>query len=197
MLIGYKIAALGFYALFAFYVFDIRNKPGMRPIVSPLWTQLMKTLSLIVLAAYAYILVTMKVVTPGDWCGLALTGVGALLVATAKITLGRYHTWTGFHLEKTTIVRTGIYSRLRHPLYTGIFLFEFGGLAVMAPRAVALEPLLILGILPGFAYLMGFNIAMAARESREMERKFGTEFEAYKSSVRAFFPIRRRGGVGG
>lgn len=192
MLTSYKVIAFGFYALFVFYVFDIRNKPGMRPIVTAVWTQLMKALSLVVLATYAAIIVSMSDLQLSDWVGTGLTALGAVLVATAKITLGRYHTWTGYHLEKTTIVRNGIYSRLRHPLYTGIFLFEFGGLTVMLPRLVVRTPWSLLAIVPVFLYLMIFNVAMAARESREMERKFGSEFHGYRATVRAFVPIRRR-----
>jgi protein-S-isoprenylcysteine O-methyltransferase Ste14 len=36
---------------------------------------------------------------------------------------------------------------------------------------------------------------MARRESREMARKFGPEFEDYRSQVRAFIPVRRGGAV--
>lgn len=191
MVVFYKLFAFAVFAVFVFFVFDIRQKPGMVPIVRPLYTRLMKLLSVVLFLAYAGILATLQQVTPLDWAALVLTTAGAALVTTAKLTLGRFHTWTGFHLQKTTIVRDGIYGYLRHPLYTGIFLVEFGGLALVSPRLAQLQ----LGLLPitvaTVLYLMSFNVLMARRESREMARKFGPEFDAYRSQVRAFIPVRR------
>lgn len=191
MVVFYKLFAFAVFAVFVFFVFDIRQKPGMVPIVRPLYTRLMKLLSVVLFLAYAGILATLQQVTPLDWAALVLTTAGAALVTTAKLTLGRFHTWTGFHLQKTTIVRDGIYGYLRHPLYTGIFLVEFGGLALVSPRLAQLQ----LGLLPitvaTVLYLMTFNVLMARRESREMARKFGPEFDAYRSQVRAFIPVRR------
>jgi protein-S-isoprenylcysteine O-methyltransferase Ste14 len=187
----YKLFAFAVFAVFVFFVFDIRQKPGMVPIVRPIFTTLMKTLSIALFVVYAGVLARLQAPTPLDWAALALTTAGSALVTAAKLTLGRFHTWTGFHLQQTTIVRVGIYSYLRHPLYTGIFLVEFGGLALVAPRLARLDLWLLPITLATVLYLMTFNVAMARRESREMARKFGSAFEAYSAEVRAFIPIRR------
>jgi protein-S-isoprenylcysteine O-methyltransferase Ste14 len=193
MTILYKSLAVLVFAVFVFYVFDIRRKSGMVPIVAQGWTTVMKILSLVMLGLFAYTVLNLAAPTTLDWVGLGFTAVGASLVAAAKITLGRYHTWTGYHLSSTTIVQHGIYSRFRHPLYTGIFLFEFGGIALIVPH-LPREPKLLVLVGLGFLYLMTFNVAMAARESREMKRKFGVAFDAYRGRVRAFIPVRRSGG---
>jgi protein-S-isoprenylcysteine O-methyltransferase Ste14 len=195
MVVPFKFLSLAVFLVFAVFVFDIRNKPGMVPIVRPIWTTMMKLLSVAMFATYVAVLVGLEAVAPADWLALGLTAAGATLVAAAKLTLGRYHTWTGFHLDRTVIVRAGIYSRLRHPLYTGVFLFEFGGLLVVAPRVPARPAVLLAVVLVAVLYLMAFNVTMARRESREMARKFGAEFDDYRSRVRAFIPVRRSPGA--
>jgi protein-S-isoprenylcysteine O-methyltransferase Ste14 len=191
MIVFYKLVAFAVFAIFVFFVFDIRQKPGMVPIVRPIYTRIMKLLSIALFGVYAVVLARLQELTAVDWAALAFTTAGASLVTTAKLTLGRFHTWTGFHLQSTTIVRAGIYSYLRHPLYTGIFLVEFGGLALVTPRLAQIDLRLLPLTAVTVLYLMTFNIVMAGRESREMARKFGPEFDAYRSEVRAFIPIRR------
>jgi protein-S-isoprenylcysteine O-methyltransferase Ste14 len=191
MILLYKLLAFAVFGVFVFFVFDIRQKPGMVPIVRPLFTGIMKLLSMALFVVYGGILASLDAVTPLDWAALALTTTGSAFVTTAKLTLGRFHTWTGFHLQQTTIVRAGIYGHLRHPLYTGIFLVEFGGLTVVLPRLVQIDARLLPVTLATVLYLMTFNVLMARRESREMARKFGAEFEAYRAHVRAFIPVRR------
>jgi protein-S-isoprenylcysteine O-methyltransferase Ste14 len=190
MIVFYKLLAFAVFGIFVFFVFDIRQKPGMVPIVQPIFTRIMKLLSIALFVVYAVVLAGLGELTPLDWVALALTTAGSALVTTAKVTLGRFHTWTGFHLQQTTIVSAGIYSYLRHPLYTGIFLVEFGGLALVTPRLAHVDLRLVPVTLATVLYLMMFNIVMASRESREMARKFGADFDAYRSEVRAFIPIR-------
>ena len=45
MIVLYKLLAFVVFAVFVFFVFDIRQKPGMVPIVRPVFTRIMKLLS--------------------------------------------------------------------------------------------------------------------------------------------------------
>ena len=130
----FKAVALSVFFLFCFFVFDIRHKKGMEPLVPNTWTAVMKLFAAAMLVLYAYLLATTTEVSVGDLVALVVTALGASLVTAAKVTLGRYHTWAGYHLPETTIVTHGIYSRLRHPLYTGTILFEIGSFFVIFPR---------------------------------------------------------------
>lgn len=188
-LLGFQVTALGAFAVFVYYVFDIRKKEGMTPLIPTLWTSLMKLLSAAMLAFFLYIVATMNSVAAMDWIAVLLMWSGASCVAGAKITLGRYHTWVGYHKINTVIVRHGIYSMLRHPLYTGIFLFEFGAVPIMVTR-VSFE--YIVAMTAAFAYMVGFNIILAEKESAAMREKFGSAFDEYAAEVRAFVPIRKR-----
>ena len=193
MVPAFQALGLAIYALFFFYVFDIRRKDGMEPIVRETWTTVMKLLSIMLLGLYGALLINAQDVCGLDWLSLVPAAVGAGLVAAAKITLGRWHTWVGYHKRDTVIVQHGIYSRIRHPLYTGIFLYEFGVILYLARRATHAQTpsWIVLLVAAAFLYLMTFNITMAMRESREMERKFGDAFREYQSRVRAFIPFNR------
>lgn len=190
MTMAFIILATLVFFVFLYYVFDIRKKEGMTPLVSSFWTILMKLISMVMLVFYLYLVVTTESITASSTIALILTAIGAGLVATAKITLGKYHTWVGYHKKDTTIVTHGIYSRLRHPLYTGIILFEIGSVFLIYP-AVASYPLGVPIVTLAFAYMVVFNIYLARLESGEMQKKFGVDFEKYENSVRAFIPIRK------
>lgn len=191
MLLLYRAIALVVFAAFVFYVFDIRHKKGMKPLVNGTWTSLMKLLALAMLVLYAYLLVTLEEIGRFDIVALVVTAVGTSLVMAAKLTLGRYHTWAGYHLPETTIVSHGIYSRLRHPLYTGAILFEIGTFFVIFPR-MSIYPTYVPAIIAGiFVYMICFNIYLATCESKAMKQKFGKQFDEYKARVRAFIPINK------
>ena len=179
------------FAVFCFYVFDIRSKKGMAPLVSNIWTLVMKVFAGAMLALYAYLVATLQSIQWFDYVALALTTIGTALVVTAKITLGRYHTWAGYHLKDTAIVSHGIYSRLRHPLYTGAILFEVGVLSMIFPRMVVYPTWVLLSIIGIFVYMICFNIYLATCESKEMKRKFDSDFDKYKARVRAFIPFNK------
>jgi protein-S-isoprenylcysteine O-methyltransferase Ste14 len=80
--------------------------------------------------------------------------------------------------EGDRLVTEGVYSYVRHPQYDGIFLVTVGFL-IQWPSLTTLImwPILML------AY---WRLAM--REERELEARFGQEFQAYKARVPAFIP---------
>ncbi|MDN7428162.1 isoprenylcysteine carboxylmethyltransferase family protein [Burkholderia sp. AU45388] len=169
----------------------------MKPLITGPWTSLMKLLSLAMLILYAYLIATLKEIEWFDIVALVITAVGASLVTAAKRTLGRYHTWAGYHLPETTIVSHGIYSRLRHPLYTGTIVFEIGAFFVIFP-SMSIYPRYASYIIAGiFAYMICFNIYLATCESRAMKQKFDKQFDEYKARVRAFIPINKSSNIVG
>lgn len=192
MLLSYKVASFAVFLVFLWFVFDIRQKPNMVPLIRQLWTTVMKVLSIAVMGFYCYLVAISESLRLHHVAALVLTALGAGLVATAKLTLGRQHTWAGYHLTKTKLVSYGVYSYIRHPLYTGVFLFEFGGLALIVGEHTPTGAPVDLAIAVAFAYLMAFNIVTAGKESQNLEKQFGDEYRQYRARVRAFLPIRRR-----
>jgi protein-S-isoprenylcysteine O-methyltransferase Ste14 len=91
----------------------------------------------------------------------------------ALIVLG----WRQIH-KGNGLVTTGIYRFVRHPQYTGIFLFALGWLLHWPTiTTLALWPILTA------AYVW-----LALREEREIATKFGEEYQRYASRTPRFFP---------
>jgi protein-S-isoprenylcysteine O-methyltransferase Ste14 len=73
----------------------------------------------------------------------------------------------------------GVYGRVRHPQYTGLFLIIFGEGIVHWPTVVSVIafPVIV------FAYTM-----LARKEERQMLAQFGDEYRAYQQRVPMFIP---------
>ena len=80
------------------------------------------------------------------------------------------------------LARTGIYGRMRHPRYTGMF----AGVAGAGLLAGTLQLWWVAAI--------WFPLAISAilLEEREMRQRFGTEYEEYCRRVPRFLPLRFR-----
>ena len=119
-----------------------------------------------------------------QWQSLAFTicGAGLLLLAAGcglagTISLGRNLTPFPKPSASSTLVRTGIYGLMRHPLYTAVFCGSVGWALVWQSwpallAALALAPL--------------FD-AKARREERWLRQKF-PEYAGYERRVRRFVP---------
>lgn len=86
--------------------------------------------------------------------------------------------WRLIHQAQGVLVTEGIYSRLRHPQYLGLFMITFG-LLIQWPTIISLlmAPILV-----------GSYIRLARREEGEMEVQFGESYLAYRENVPAFVP---------
>jgi protein-S-isoprenylcysteine O-methyltransferase Ste14 len=80
--------------------------------------------------------------------------------------------------EKDKLVTERIYSYMRHPQYTGIFLTLFGQL-IHWPTL----PTLAL-----FPFIVWMYIHLTKKEEKAMLDKFGREYEIYMQHVPKFFP---------
>lgn len=185
----FKIAALVTLAVFVRYGFDVRKKHGMTPLAPPWLTRIMMMVSCAVVALYGYVLWTLDGLVWVDALALPLTAAGAALVWAAKHELGASHTWTGYCVESPKLVVSGVYGYLRHPLYTGVYLFEIGAVCTFAPRLSVLPRWGAAMAVVALIFVMTFNATMAALETRRMARMFGAEFERYRARVRAFIPV--------
>lgn len=99
--------------------------------------------------------------------GSALTIVGIVLVI-----LG----WTHIYKYKGKLVKTGIYSVIRHPQYTGI-IFIITGWIVHWPTI----PTLLMWPLLVWTYYK-----LALREEKDLEKAFGKKALKYKAEVPGF-----------
>jgi methanethiol S-methyltransferase len=104
--------------------------------------------------------------------GYAIVFIGATLVADG---------WRRVHQARREgrLVTDGIYARVRHPQYTGLFIIIFGEGIVHWPTIVSVIALPVILI----AYTL-----LARKEERQMLEKFGDEYREYQRRVPMFIP---------
>lgn len=105
--------------------------------------------------------------TPMRVAGLAIAIPSFLLLALARIQLGRAFS---VQAKATTLVTTGLYSRIRNPIYV------FGGLFIVGIILFTQRPLLLLF----FVVLIPMQLFRIRNEERVLQEKFGSAFLDYK-----------------
>jgi protein-S-isoprenylcysteine O-methyltransferase Ste14 len=113
-------------------------------------------------------------------------GLGLIVMLTGLWLFHRSHTDLGTNWsvtlqlrEQHRLITTGVYSRIRHPMYTSMFLL---GIA---------QALFLSNWLVGPAYLLSFGllyVCRAGREERMMLDHFGAEYEEYMHRTGRLIP---------
>jgi protein-S-isoprenylcysteine O-methyltransferase Ste14 len=143
---------------------------------SPSTPRLRITLALLV------VVLALVAVSERGWA-TGLAGVAMQLAALACIAcaaLGRV--WSSVFIagfKDESLVRTGPYSALRHPLYALSLLAALG--IGLSTRSLAITVALL-------AALGGIHLAAAKREDAELRRRHGAAFEEYRRSVPPYWP---------
>lgn len=116
---------------------------------------------------------------PATWlAGLFLTAVGVAMAIWARLSLGS--NWSGVVTLKDNheLIRTGLYSRIRHPIYTGILLAAFGTGMIQGE----------LRDLIGFLVLFASIYFKARREESFLRQEFGPSFADHQKHTGMFLP---------
>ncbi|MGC9095223.1 MAG: methyltransferase family protein [Candidatus Bathyarchaeia archaeon] len=87
--------------------------------------------------------------------------------------------------KKAGLIKTGLYSVVRHPQYLGIIIITIG-LNVMVFTRFGSQPK---SICLWLVQVAGY-IGLAKYEERRLEKKFSEHFRNYKNSVPFMFPIK-------
>jgi protein-S-isoprenylcysteine O-methyltransferase Ste14 len=96
---------------------------------------------------------------------LALIGLAGTIIA--RYTLGESFSWVP---KATGLVTTGIYSRIRNPIYvSGMFLVVGVGLMLRRPEMLAI-----------IVVLIAMQIFRARKEAAVLEAKFGDAYREYR-----------------
>lgn len=109
--------------------------------------------------------------------GYAIIFAGATLVADGWRRIYRAR-------REERLVTDGVYARMRHPQYTGLFLIVFGEGIVHWPTIVSVVAFPVIVV----AYTL-----LARKEERQMLERFGDEYREYQQCVPMFIP-RHEGG---
>ena len=109
--------------------------------------------------------------------GLALMGIGAVLVVKGLLDLGRNLTPVPRPRDDAELVATGSYGKVRHPIYGGLIAAAFGwGLVAASPLTL----LLAVG-------LVVFFELKSRREEAWLAERYA-DYAAYMAQTRRFFP---------
>jgi protein-S-isoprenylcysteine O-methyltransferase Ste14 len=101
-----------------------------------------------------------------------LIGLFLALLGLAGVILSRYTLGRSFSIvpKATALVTSGIYSRIRNPIYVSGMIFLIGAaLLVDQPKLLAL-----------LVVLIPMQIVRARREAAVLEAKFGDEYREYR-----------------
>lgn len=105
--------------------------------------------------------------TPYRIIGFAIVIPALLLLIVARIQLGRAFS---VQAKATALVTTGLYSRIRNPIYV------FSALLILGFIIWTGRPILLLI----FAILIPVQVYRSRKESEVLEAKFGAEYTEYK-----------------
>jgi protein-S-isoprenylcysteine O-methyltransferase Ste14 len=122
-----------------------------------------------------YALFAIFLYAPGPRDALRWVGFCLCLIAFAGIILSRYTLGRSFSVraKATALVTTGIYSRIRNPIYISSVIF-FSGLILMV-RLPRLAWVLVI--------LIPLQVTRARREARVLEATFGDAYRRYRETT--------------
>ncbi len=111
------------------------------------------------------------------YAGLVFSIIGIALIIISSITLKKNLTPFPSPKDNSTLITTGVYKYIRHPIYTGI-LFTTAGYGVYSENTLRLLVFITLLIL---------FISKAAYEETMLLKKF-PQYKSYKTRTAALFP---------
>ena len=110
-----------------------------------------------------------------DLLGGLLVGAGAILIALAVHEMRRYRTTVIPHREADRLVTSGIFSRMRNPIYLGDSL-------ILAGLILYWDAVLALPLVPLFVWMIERRFIIP--EEDRLRRKFRADFARYSQQVR-------------
>lgn len=119
------------------------------------------------------------------WAAAGLFTVSLLIRLSAQRTLGRQWSGTVEAPDEHRLVTTGIYGRIRHPIYASLVLW--------AAAQPALLQNLIAGSSGGVATALIWLLRVA-REEKMMLEEFGGDYREYMARTGRLIPMRRQPG---
>lgn len=108
---------------------------------------------------------------------IMVIGIVVLFIAVAQ--------WLWSHHKKLSLFKTGLYSKLRHPQFTGIIIVTLG-LTVMVLTNGGVSLWMMVGL--WFLQVLGY-IAIARYEEWRLTKKY-SEYKEYKQTVPFLFPVK-------
>ena len=123
---------------------------------------------IIVLAVFLALRIPLVAWTSARVVGAVIAGIGLVLLLVARVQLGRSFAVSA---QAKKLVTTGLYARIRNPIYVFSAMF-LGGVVIAMGRPLLLLVLLI---------LIPVQVVRARKEERVLTEAFGEEYLQYKA----------------
>ena len=120
------------------------------------------------------------------WVGLlgfSIMSIGTILFWRSHVELGRNFSGVLQVMEGARLVTTGLYSRVRHPMYAAIAIYAIGQM-LLIPNWIAGPSNTVVAV---FIYCI-----RVPREEALLEQAFGDQFNRYKTATGMVLPRLRR-----
>ncbi len=108
--------------------------------------------------------------TPGRIAGLSIAAPALVMLVIARLQLGSAFS---AHAKASVLVTTGLYSRIRNPIYV------FSALVIVGMILFIGQPWLFLF----FAVLIPVQFYRSRKESQVLEAKFGEDYRRYRQKT--------------
>ncbi len=143
------------------------------------------------------LLIAVLLLGPGEWYGhsllrenfvphtnfVGITGLffcfsGTLIACWARYTLGKNWSFSVQKKENHELIQSGIYSIIRHPIYTGLLMLFLGNAIIVGDYR---------GILAVIIVLISFW-QKGLKEESKLLTLFGSQYAEYKKRTKAILP---------
>ena len=104
--------------------------------------------------------------------------IGAVVIVVAAYFMNVSHKDL-FDAHVEGLATTGVFGRVRHPMYLGTHLFYLG----LAIASLSLASIVM------WVIIFAFYNTLANYEERKLEERFGDEYLEYKKNVRKWIPV--------
>jgi protein-S-isoprenylcysteine O-methyltransferase Ste14 len=111
---------------------------------------------------------------------ITFIGVFVLLLALAQFIWSRH--------KRNKLVQSGLYSKIRHPQFTGIIIITFG-LTLMVTKADPTMNVLLRTTDLWLIQVLGY-MTIAKYEDWKLQKEIGNDYNEYRQNVPFLFPIR-------
>ncbi|MBN1185632.1 MAG: isoprenylcysteine carboxylmethyltransferase family protein [Bacteroidales bacterium] len=132
---------------------------------------------LVMILLYSFIGQYNFILFPFNLIGLGFAFFGFMLMGKARELFNKHQ--TTLKIERSThLIKDGVFSRTRNPMYVGMFFLVFG-FSVISTNLIAL-------LLP-FVFILLVRMIFISKEESLMNEAFGKEYLEYRKTVRRWF----------
>ncbi len=190
----YKAIQYIILVFFVWSVSDFRNKGESVLLVRKSLVVFIRFLYPIPIIVYVIAVLYMETFKFQDLFALILTFNGTFLIIRAKCDLEKekQHRWSGYCCPITKIITHGIYAYIRHPMYTGVYIFSIGSSFTIFFHSIP-DYLLYLYFVP-LIVVLGYLVFISNRETNHFIKTNHlietVDVGLYITHVHPFLPLR-------